>query len=212
MENEKLKVLYRDDDLLVYEKPPGINADDFPLRIHRLDKDTSGIFLVARNDKALKFFQKEFKERRVQKKYLALVQGNLKNQEGTIETLIGRSPKDKRKQKIYLPGEPGADKKRRAVTGYRVLEKFENFTLIEAYPETGRKHQIRAQLAHLGHPIAGDKLYGFRNQILPKGLLRHFLHASFLKIKMPDGKIKEFRSELPEELKSVIKNLNVYEQ
>ena len=88
--------------MLVYDKPAGVNCDDFPLRIHRLDKNTSGIFLVAKNDTALKFFQQQFKERRVEKKYLALVAGYLKDPEGRIETLIGRSSKDRRKQKIYL--------------------------------------------------------------------------------------------------------------
>jgi 23S rRNA pseudouridine1911/1915/1917 synthase len=207
MENEKLTILYQDDDLVVYDKSPGMNADDFPLRIHRLDKDTSGVFLVAKNEKALKFFQNQFKERRVKKKYIALVVGNLKNQEGDIKTLMGRSAKDRRKQKVYLSEEPEAPGKRPAETRYKVLQRFENYDLIEAEPKTGRKHQIRAHLAYLGHPIAGDKLYGFKDQIPPEGLLRQFLHASFLRIEMPDAKTREFQSDLPSDLKNVLKNL-----
>jgi 23S rRNA pseudouridine1911/1915/1917 synthase len=204
--------LYEDKDLLVFDKPAGVNADDFPLRIHRLDKDTSGILLVAKNEKALKFFQNQFKKRRVEKKYLALVVGNLRNLEGETKTLIGRSPKDKRKQKVYLLNSPEAKRKklREAITEYRVLQRFKNYTLIEAVPKTGRKHQIRAHLAHLGHPIAGDKLYGFKGQIWPKGLSRHFLHASYLKIELTGGQTKEFRSDLPPDLKNVLKNLNLH--
>ena len=199
-----MRVIYEDENLQVLDKPAGIDVDNIPRRVHRLDKDTSGILLVAKNDKALEFFQKQFKERKVEKKYLCLVVGNLKNKEGEIKTLLGRSPKDRRKQKVFLFGEPGALGKREAITNYKVLERFKNYDLIEVEPKTGRKHQIRAHFSYLGHPIAGDKLYGFKNQLCPKGLKRQFLHASYLKIKMPDEKIKEFRLELPEDLKSVI--------
>jgi len=195
------KILYEDEDLSVIEKPAGVNCDDFEKRVHRLDKDTSGILLVAKNDKALEFLQKQFKERKVKKKYLALVVGNLKKEKGIIETLIGRSPGDRRKQKVYLPGEPNAQEKRKATTEYKVLQRFENYDLIEVEPRTGRKHQIRTHFAYLDHPIAGDKLYGFKGQICPEGLKRHFLHASYLKIKLPDGETKEFKSELPDDLK-----------
>jgi len=199
-----MRVIYEDENLQVLDKPAGIDVDNIPRRVHRLDKDTSGIFLVAKNDKALEFFQKQFKEREIKKKYLCLVIGNLKNKEGEVKTLLGRSPKNRRKQKVFLPQEPGALGKREAITNYKVLERFKNYDLIEVEPKTGRKHQIRAHFSYLGHPIAGDKLYGFKNQLCPKGLKRQFLHASYLKIKMPDEKIKEFRLELPEDLKSVI--------
>jgi len=211
MQNEKLKTVYEDEDLIVYDKPSGINSDDFEKRVHRLDKDTSGILLVAKNDKALDFLQKQFKERGVEKKYLALVVGNLKNREGEIETLIGRSPGDRRKQKIYLPLDPSAVGKRKAITKYRVLQRFENYDLIEAEPKTGRKHQIRAHFSHLGHPIVGDKLYGFKNQPQPKGLKRQFLHASYLKIRLLEGEEKKFQSALPKDLKTVLKNLKNYD-
>ncbi|MDP3995831.1 MAG: RluA family pseudouridine synthase [bacterium] len=196
-----MKIIYQDDDLLVYDKTAGINCDDFPKRVHRLDKDTSGIFLVAQNETALNFLQKQFKERKVEKKYISLVVGHLKNQVGEIKTLLGRAPSDRRKQKVYLPQEPGAQDKREAVTYYKVLQRFEDYDLIEAEPKTGRKHQIRVHLSYLGHPIAGDKLYGFKGQPTPLGLKRQFLHASYLKIKLPNNQIKEFKSELPEELK-----------
>ncbi|PIZ88142.1 MAG: hypothetical protein COX91_01790 [Candidatus Nealsonbacteria bacterium CG_4_10_14_0_2_um_filter_39_15] len=197
-----MKIIHEDENVQVYDKPAGINCDDFEKRIHRLDKDTSGIFLVAKNEKALEFFQKQFQERKVEKKYLALVVGNLKNKEGEIKTLLGRSPKDPRKQKVYLPHEPQNEGKREAVTRYKVLQRFKDYDLIEVKPETGRKHQIRAHFTYLGHPVAGDKLYGFKGQVCPKGLKRQFLHASYLKIELPNGEIKEFQSELPNELKT----------
>jgi len=196
-----MKIIYEDENLQVLDKPAGVNADDIPRRIHRLDKDTSGVLLVAKNDKSLEFFQKQFQERKVEKKYLALVVGNLKNSRREIKTLLGRSPKDKRKQKVFLPQDPKTEGKREALTKYKVLRSFKNYDLIEAEPLTGRKHQIRAHFAYLGHPIAGDKLYYFKNQSCPRGLKRQFLHASYVKIKMPNGEIKEFKSELPEELK-----------
>ena len=197
-----MKIIHEDENVQVYDKPAGINCDDFEKRIHRLDKDTSGIFLVAKNEKALEFFQKQFQERKVEKKYLALVVGNLKNKEGEIKTLLGRSPKDRRKQKVYLPHEPQNEGKREAVTRYKVLQRFKDYDLIEVKPETGRKHQIRAHFTYLGHPVAGDKLYGFKGQVCPKGLKRQFLHASYIKIELPNGEIKEFQSELPNELKT----------
>jgi 23S rRNA pseudouridine1911/1915/1917 synthase len=202
-----MEVIYEDEDLLVIDKPAGMVADEIPKRVHRLDKDTSGIILIAKNDKALEFFQKQFKERKVEKKYLALVVGNLKQNQGVIETLIGRSPKDRRKQKVYLSGEPNSHGKRKAITKYKVLQRFQNYTLIEVEPKTGRKHQIRTHLAYLGHPIVGDKLYGFKGQICPQGLKRQFLHASYLKIKLPSGTEKEFKSDLPEDLKLCLLNL-----
>ena len=197
-----VKIIYEDEDLLVYDKSAGVNCDDFHERVHRLDKDTSGIFLVAKNDKALEFFQRQFKERKVEKKYISLVAGHLKNQTGEIRTLLGRAPSDRRKQKVFLPQEPETRDKREAITCYKVLQRFKDYDLIEAEPKTGRKHQIRAHFAYLGHPIAGDKLYGFKGQHTPQGLKRQFLHASYLKIELPINQIKEFKSELPDELKT----------
>jgi len=215
--------IYEDENVIVFDKPAGVNSDDFEKRVHRLDKDTSGIFLVAENDKALKFLQKQFQERKVIKKYLALVAGNLRVEEGkgdeakasssplantrVIETLLGRSPGDRRKQKVFLPNDPAATGKRGAITEYKVLQRFKDYDLVEASPQTGRKHQIRAHFAHLNHPIAGDKLYGFKKQYCPKDLNRQFLHANYLKIKLPTEIEKEFSSELPEELNKILRSL-----
>jgi len=203
---KKVKIIYEDKDLLVIDKPAGINSDDFPKRIHRLDKNTSGILLIAKSDKSLIFFQNQFKTKEVEKKYLALVFGNLKTNEGKIETLIGRSRKDRRKQKVYLFNEPEAKGKREAITEYKVITRFDNSTLVEITPRTGRKHQIRCHFAYLNHPIMGDKLYGFKNQPHIKELKRQFLHAYYLKIKMPNGETKEFKSELQTDLKICLQN------
>jgi len=166
--------------------------------------------LVAKNNKTLDFLQKQFKERKVIKEYLALVVGNVNTNQGKIETLIGRAPKNRKKQKVYLPYEPKTKGKklRKAITEYSVLKRFKNYTLIEAIPKTGRRHQIRCHLAYLFHPIAGDKIYGFKNQPRPKGLNRQFLHASYLKIKLSDGKERKFKSDLPENFKKILKKLS----
>jgi len=233
---EYFKILYRDENVISIDKPAGVivfsegknggkTLIDYLLEklpelknvgkpprygiVHRLDKDTSGILVIAENDKTLEFLQKQFKERRVEKKYIGLVASHLKNEKGIIETLIGRSSADRRKQKVFLPGEPDSQGKRTAATRYKVLRRFENFDLVEITPKTGRKHQIRCHFAYLGHPIVGDKVYGFKNQIPPKGLKRHFLHATYLKIKLPDGKEMEFKSELPENLKKFLEDLKI---
>jgi len=248
----ELKVIYKDKDILVIDKPAGIIVfperkikekiscgeqsrtiidyflEKFPILknvgqsprfgiVHRLDKETSGILLIAKNNETLEFLQRQFRERRVIKKYLALVIGKINERGGEINTLIGRAPKDRRKQKVYLPFEPEAKGKklRKAITEYRVLahlrqdsgEKTRYYTLIEAIPKTGRKHQIRCHLAHLSHPIAGDKLYGFKNQPKPQHLNRLFLHAYYLKTNLNDREI-EFKSDLPKDLKDVSEKLN----
>jgi len=209
IQNSNLKIIYEDENIQVVDKPAGIITDDIPKRVHRLDKDTSGILLIAKNDKTLEFLQKQFQERKVEKKYIALVVGNLKKDQREIKTLLDRSPKDRRKQKVFLPHEPGANGKREAVTKYRVLQRFKDYTLCEVEPQTGRKHQIRAHFTYLGHPVVGDKLYGFKKQPCPKGLKRQFLHANFLKIKLPDGQTRKFKSELPKDLKEVLGKLKI---
>ena len=207
MISEKLRIIFEDENLLVIDKPAGINSDDFEKRIHRLDKDTSGVLLIAKNDKALAFFQKQFKNKEVSKKYITLVVGNINQEQGTIDTLIGREKKCGIKQKVYLEHSPDArgKGKRKAITEYKVVKKFKDYTLVEVMPKTGRKHQIRCHFTYLGYPIAGDKLYNFKNQICPKNLSRQFLHAYSIRIKMLDGETKEFHSELPEELKNMLR-------
>ena len=207
-----MKIIYEDKDIIVYDKPAGVNADEIRFRAHRLDKDTSGVLVAAKNKKALAFLQKQFAENKVEKKYYALVVGKIKKDSGTIETFLARSPKDKRKQKAYLSvAELGLKKPRKALTKYRVIKRFKDFTLLEVIPKTGRKHQIRAHMTYLGHPIAGDKLYRFRNQPCPPELSRQFLHATAIKIRLPNGRKKEFKSPLPEDLKKVLLNLSLKE-
>ena len=196
-------------DYLVDKNPELKNVGERPRygAVHRLDKDTSGILLVAKREEALIFLQKQFKNREAEKKYIALATGEMKNNEGRIETLIARSPADPRKQKTYLLGEKAPKNAREAITEYKVLERFQDYTLIEVSIKTGRKHQIRCHLSYIHHPIAGDKAYGFKDSPVPEGLLRQFLHASYLKVKLPSGQLKEFNSELPEDFKKIIKNL-----
>lgn len=205
-----IKIIYQDDDLLAIDKPAGIDVIDiYPnlKKIHRLDKETSGVLLIAKNEKALIFFQKQFKNREVEKRYIALVVGEVKDSRGRIETLIGRSKKDGKKQKVYLPAGPGSKAKREAISEYKVLEKFKDYTLLEVIPKTGRMHQIRCHLAYINHPIAGDKKYGFKNQPCPEELKRHFLHAVYLRIKLSNSKVKEINSQLPKDLNLCLQNL-----
>jgi len=199
-----LEIIYEDNNVLVVDKPAGVVITDiYPdlSKAHRLDKDTSGVLLIAKNEKALIFLQKQFKQRSVEKKYIALVIGNIKDNQGKIETLIGRSKKQGTRQKVYLTAEPGSEGKREAITEYKVLERFKDYTLLEVFPKTGRMHQIRVHLAYINHPVAGDKKYGFKNQLCPKELKRQFLHASYLKIKLPNTGLKELNSKLAQDLK-----------
>jgi 23S rRNA pseudouridine1911/1915/1917 synthase len=231
-----LKIIYEDKDVLVVDKPAGLvvfpegealkskekTLIDYLIEkypelkevgeaprygiAHRLDKDTSGILLVAKNTEALLFLQNQFKIREVEKKYVCLVEGAMENDSGTIETLIARAKGDPRKQRAYsVVNAPKSA--REAITEYKVLEKFKDYTLLEVEMKTGRRHQIRCHFSYLKHPIAGDKLYGFKNSKTPEGLTRQFLHAQKLKIQLPDGQIQEFISELPEDLTNIIKNL-----
>jgi len=209
-----MKIIYEDENLLAIDKPAGMETIEIPdklgrkvFNIHRLDKDTSGVNLFAKSQEDLIFFQKQFKNREVEKRYLALVVGSIKDSQGRIETLIGRSKRDGTKQKIYLPAEPGSTGKREAITEYKVLERFKNYTLLEVVPRTGRMHQIRCHLAYINHPIVGDEKYGFKNQPKPKDLNRQFLHASHIKIKLLNGEIKELNSELAQDLKLCLENL-----
>lgn len=234
----ELKIIYEDKDVLVVDKPAGIVVfpengagkktlidcliEKYPQLklcgvrprygiVHRLDKDTSGVLLVAKNEKALKFLQEQFAKKKVIKKYLALVVGKIKENQGEIKTLIGKAEKDRKKQKAYLFSTPEAEKKglRIAETSYKVVKQYKDFTLLEVQPKTGRKHQIRCHLAFMGHPIAGDKVYGFKNQPKPEGLGRQFLHANYLKIKLPSGNEKELHSELPRDLKEILGKLRL---
>jgi len=217
----EIKIIYEDEGLLVVDKPAGVVITDiYPEleKIHRLDKETSGVLLIAKNEKALLFFQKQFAdkteglEKKLQKRYIALVVGNVLDNDppagGRIETLIGRGKNDRKKQMVYFSHEPNIAGAREAITDFKILERYDKYTLLEVFPKTGRKHQIRVHLAYLNHPIVGDKIYGFKNQPCPEGLDQHFLHAESIQIEMPNGETKEFHSELPESLKNIINKLN----
>lgn len=221
------KLVFKNKDILVFDKPAGLpvhrgvgtqkTLTDFivknypevkkvgsPLRsgiVHRLDKDTSGILIVARKKNAFKCLKREFKERRAKKVYLALVHGIVKKECDIIARRIGRSKRDFRKR---AAGGPSA---REALTRFSVKKRFKDFTLLEVMPETGRQHQIRIHLSSYGHPIAGDKVYKFKRQKPLSGLKRQFLHASELAIKLPGGKIKTFKASLPKDLKSALTHL-----
>lgn len=212
------KIIYQDRKILVTEKPAGIIVESFAKKInnkieeltnlprhglvHRIDKDTSGLLLFAKEKATLENLQKQFQQREIRKKYIALVWRPMKKTEGLVETVMRRSKNDRRKHQSYPLEESG----RKAISRYQVLENFENYSLIEISPTTGRKHQIRSQFAYLGHPLVGDKLYGFKDQVDPPKIKRHFLHGNFLEIKI-DEKRKRFISELPKDLKEIIKTI-----
>ncbi len=209
--------IYEDDDILVIDKPSGKVVTDLAEELkeevaelkslpryglaHRIDKETSGILLFGKNEKVLKNIKEQFKRREVKKKYICLVWRRLKEKEGKIVTSMRRGG-DRRKHQSYDKKEEG----RRAVSFYKVLDFFENYSLIEVLPVTGRRHQIRSQFAYLGNPIVGDSLYGFKDQKDPVEMDRHFLHSSFLEIKV-DEKVKRFESALSEDLEKIINKL-----
>lgn len=174
--------------------------------VHRLDKDTSGLMIVAKNNSSFQFLKQQFQQRKVIKKYLALINGCPSKKQGIIEAPIGKAKKNPTKQKISF-----SLRAKKAITEYKIIKKINSkFCLVEVYPKTGRMHQIRVHFAYLGHPIIGDKKYG--GPALA-GLNRHFLHATYLKLKLPSGQIKEFRSNLPDNLKKILKtdSISAYE-
>ncbi len=224
----KLKIVYEDKDTIVIDKPAGLvvhpskscksgtlvngllsyypkikSVGEDPLRpgiVHRLDKDTSGLMVVAKNNRTFQYLKKQFKDRKIEKRYTALVVGQLQAASDVIEKSIARSKHDPEKMTTAIIG-------RKAETSYRVVKRFNNYTLVEVVPKTGRMHQIRVHFKSIRHPLAGEKVYGFKRQPCLKRLSRHFLHADYLKFRLPSGKVKEFNLSLPEELKEVLKNL-----
>jgi len=219
----ELPIIYQDDDVVVINKPAGLTVhpasthsgeetvvdfsrryttDDDPDRpgiVHRLDRDTSGLLILARTAAAKAALQEEFRQHRVIKTYQALVVGRLRPEAAVIRLPLARSSNDPLKR-VPTPGGKEAE------TTYRVVEEFDSFSLIEAKPKTGRTHQIRAHLAAVGHPIAGDYRYGA--MAVPDGLKRQFLHAASLELKLPSGKIKRFEAPLAPDLAKVLKNLH----
>jgi 23S rRNA pseudouridine1911/1915/1917 synthase len=185
-------VLAHDPDL------EGIGGEQRPGIVHRLDKDTSGLILIAKNDHTLRWLQDQFRLREVRKIYHALSDGHPPTPTGRIEAAIGRDP-SQRKQMAIVPDEKG----RTSVSEYRVLESFTDHTLFEVHPETGRTHQIRLHLAFIGCPIVGDVVYGKKHPTLP--IKRQFLHAARLTITLPgETAPRTFESPFPPDLQYVL--------
>ena len=226
-EDIPLQIIYENQDLMVIDKPAGmvvhpavghatgtlvnavlahvpgieVGGESRPGIVHRLDKDTSGLILVAKNDHALRWLQDEFKTRRVQKFYIALSDGHPRTPTGRIEAAIGRDT-SLRKQMAVVAERKG----RAAASEYLTLETFPQHTLFEVHPETGRTHQIRLHLAFIGCPIVGDALYGHKHPSLP--IHRQFLHAARLTITLPgESSPRTFTSELPPDLQDVLDQL-----
>ena len=167
----------------------GINGEIRPGIVHRLDKDTSGIMIVAKNDEAHVNLSEQLQARSVKRKYHALVHGVLPHEHGTINAPIGRDPKDRQKFTVIRDG-------KEAISHFKVLERFKGFSLLEVSLETGRTHQIRVHLNYIEHPVAGDKIYGPRKSLEGNG---QFLHARMLEFKHPvTGETMSFEAELPE--------------
>jgi 23S rRNA pseudouridine1911/1915/1917 synthase len=223
-EDIPLNVVYEDGDVLVIDKPagltvhpapghpghtlanailsrlPGLAEDAGSLRpglVHRLDRDTSGLLVVAKNRPAQANLSDQFKARTVSKTYLVLVRGRLSPESGIIEANIGRDPRNRQRMAVVAGG-------REARTGYRVVRHIRDYSLLEIKPETGRTHQIRVHLAAIGHPVAGDATYGVKSPYLE----RQFLHASKLGFRLPStGRYVEFESPLPADLELALKEI-----
>lgn len=220
-----LDVVYEDADVVVVNKPAGMVVHPAPGHprgtlvnallarypdiavgggrrpgiVHRLDKDTSGLLVVARHDVAHRYLVKQMKERTVLKLYLVLVKGHMPDWEGQIEGPIGRHPRDRKRMAVVSGGRP-------ARTWYRALEELGPYSLVEARLETGRTHQIRVHMAHNGQPVLGDPTYGRQAGAL--GLPRQFLHAYRLGFRLPSSEeFRQFEAPLPEELATVLARL-----
>ncbi|RJQ31146.1 MAG: RluA family pseudouridine synthase [Actinobacteria bacterium] len=227
-ENLQLKIIYEDNDFAIVSKPAGmvthpavgnwkgtlVNALLFHLKslsgiggvlrpgiIHRLDKDTSGLAIVAKNDWSHQKLSQMFANREIKKTYLALVQGVFDFKEGKIDAPIGRHRSNRQKMAVIEGG-------KEAVTNFKEVEKFYKYSLVEAYPQTGRTHQIRVHFAYINHPIAGDELYGSAQEL--KGLKRQFLHAFRLEFDNPrTGDTLIFEDPLPQCLSEVLEKLRL---
>ena len=227
-ENIPLDIVFENDDLIVVNKPAGmvvhpavghssgtlvnaimgydpdiegIGGEERPGVVHRLDKETSGLILLAKNERAHRWLQDQFRLRKVDKTYLALVDGKPPTPSGRVETYIGRDPKNRKQMAVV-----SENKGREAISEYRTIEEFNDHTLLEFHPQTGRTHQIRLHCQFLNCPIVGDKVYGRKKPTLDIG--RHFLHAYRLSIVLPNEKNpKDFEAPLPKELEIVLNNL-----
>lgn len=190
-----IRVLFEDEWIKVIDKPSGVVSENLGRVAHRLDKDTSGVIILAKTDEAYEALKKQFEERKVKKTYLALVHGIMNKELGIMSEPILRNPKIGNK---FVVGEGG----RPAVTEWKIIKKFDKYSLLEARPMTGRTHQIRVHLKYLGHPIVADPLYGGKQY--KEDLTwcpRLFLHAKSLEFTHPGtGERVTFESELPKDL------------
>jgi len=194
-------------DALQKEYPYLAKVGEHPLRpgiVHRLDKETSGLMIVTKNNKAFSHFKKLFEERRIKKYYVALVHGKPKKSSGTITAPLGKIGT---RQTTQIKGKKELTE-RDAVTEYRTLKNFDNCTLLEITPKTGRTHQIRVHLKSIGSPIVGDKIYGPKKESGKLGLAHMFLHAQRLEFTTPDGKSLAIESDIPRELTQALENLS----
>lgn len=220
-----VEIIYEDKDVMVVNKPQGMvvhpsaghpdgtlvnallhHADNLssindvirPGIVHRIDKDTTGLLMVAKNDKAHIALQEELKDKKTMRKYVALVHGVIPHDKGKIEAPIGRSKINRQKQAVVADGKD-------AVTHFEVLERFDDFTLIECELETGRTHQIRVHLNYIEYPIAGDPMYGPKKTLPGNG---QYLHAKTLGFTHPvTGELMSFDSELPEDFTNMLEEL-----
>mgnify|MGYP005812161143 CR=1 FL=1 len=227
-ENIQLDILFQDENTVVINKPAGmivhpgaghtsgtvVNAalflwpemrevgePDRPGVVHRLDRETSGVLVLARTQKAYHWFVKQFKARKTEKTYLALVEGQPPTPAGRIEVGIMRDPNHRQ-----LMAAAYKETGRKAVSEYHTVQNYTGFTLLEVHPLTGRTHQIRVHLAYIGCPVVGDRVYGRKKPTLPVD--RFFLHAEKLKIALPDEKaLTEFFAPLPADLKTILDTL-----
>ena len=224
-ENIPLDIVYEDDDVIVVNKPQGmvvhpapghpnhtlvnallyhsplstINGTFRPGIVHRIDKDTSGLLMVAKNDLAHQSLAEQLRNKTNKREYLALVYGQIKEDEGTIDAPLGRNPQDRKKQAVVKGG-------RHAVTHFKVMKRYDNFTLVKCILETGRTHQIRVHMKYIGHPLVGDPLYGPRKVIGKDG---QFLHAALLGFKHPrTGEEMVFEAPLPENFQKMLDKLD----
>lgn len=225
-ENINLDIIYEDNDLAIINKPQGmivhpskniynntlVNAllynfknlsfygGDFrPGIVHRLDKDTSGLLIVAKNDESHKKLSQQFIKQEVKREYVALVDGVIKNDEGVIDEPIGRNPKDRKKRAVVH------NNSRRAVTHYKVMERFEKYTLVKLKLDTGRTHQIRVHLSYIKHPIVGDPMYSHQDKFNLNAQLLHSLSIGF--VHPSTNKYMEFSTELPLRFQKVIEKI-----
>ncbi len=171
--------------------------------VHRLDKDTSGIIIAAKNNQSFDFLKKQFQERKTEKEYQALVYGKVKRKRGIIDLAIARSKTKFDRQTVIDTIKKEYLRSRSATTFYEVIKYFNDYTLLKVAPKTGRMHQIRVHLKAIGHPVVGDPKYKFR-KLPPVSLKRQFLHAVKLKITLPSSKTKTFKSELAEDLEEFL--------